>query len=131
MKRTLMIVVLVTGLAACKKSQVAPPPPSAIIGKWELRETMGGFKDSIYAAGNGTILQFNSSNTYKHFTNGIQDDQGTYQYKKDGITFSGYKYDALILNYTYSQPVTLNRNKLSIGTTVADGPQSYFVKISD
>jgi hypothetical protein len=129
MKKILLLIVITSGLAACKKGQVEQP--SGLTGKWELRETLGGFKDSTYAAGNGTILQFNSNNTYKHFTKGIQDDQGTYQYKKAGITFSGYKYDELILNYTYGQPVTLNGNKLSIGTAVADGPQSNFIKVSD
>jgi len=120
--------IIALGSVACKKNQVAP---ASITGKWELREALGGFKDSVYAAGNGTIYQFNSNNTYKHFTQGILDDQGTYQYKKDGITFSGTQYDELILNYTAGQPATLNGNRLSIGTAVADGPQSNFVKISD
>jgi len=127
--KKILLPIVVLALAACKKNQQAPAV--SLTGKWELRETLGGFKDSTYAAGNGTIIQFNSNYTYQHFTKGIQDDQGTYQYKKNGITFSGAKYDELILNYTYGQPVTLNGNKLSIGTSVADGPQSDFVKISD
>ena len=130
MKKIFLLMIVVSGLAACKKSQQVAPP-SALTGKWELRNVLGGFKDSSYAAGNGTIYQFSSNNTFKHFTNGTQDDQGTYEYKKDGVTFSGYKYDALILNNTPGQLVTLNGNKLSIGTAVADGPQLDFEKISD
>jgi hypothetical protein len=135
MKKTLILMLAVFALAACKKNNGGQAPGgslnSKLIGRWELRETMGGFKDSTYAAGNGTIIQFKSNNTYSHFTKGVQDDQGTYQYKKNGITFSGTQYDELILNYTYGQPATLNGNKLSIGTSVADGPQSDFVRISD
>jgi hypothetical protein len=130
MKKIILMMMVAAGLAACKNGQQVAPS-SVLTGKWELRETLGGFKDSSYAAGNGTIYQFNSNNTFKHFTNGTQDDQGTYAYKKDGVTFSGYKYDALILNNAPGQIVDLNGDKLSIGTAIADGPQSNFQKIPD
>jgi hypothetical protein len=130
MKKILLIMIIAFGLSACKKSQVAAPSASALTGKWELRETMGGFKDSTYAAGNGTIYQFNGDNTFKHFTNGIQDDQGTYQYKKGVLPYSGYNYDALILNNdTPGEIVTLESDMLIIGTDVADGLQMNFQKI--
>ena len=130
-KSILLIIIAVCGLAvACKKNHVAP----GIVGKWELRRSFGGFSyaDSTYAAGNGNIYLFNRDNTFKHFTKGVQDDQGTYQYKKGALPYSGYNYDALILNNnTPGELTTVNGTKLTLGTSVADGIQLDFEKISN
>jgi hypothetical protein len=129
MKKIIWILLAAASLVACKKNQVTTP--SVITGRWELRAMSGGFKDTLSAAGNGMIYQFNSDYTFKHFTKGVQDGQGTYQYKKGAYPFSGYNYDALILNNEPGELATINGNKLSIGTSVADGPEWDFQKIAD
>ena len=93
----------------------------------------GGFayRDSVYKPGNGTLYQFNSDSTYKHYVKGQLNSQGVFHIKKNGIRWSdNVAYDALLLdNDTYGDIITFKDSTLTIGTTVTDGIAKDYVKI--
>ena len=118
-------------LGACSKSTNIAP---GLFGKWELRRMYGGFayKDSTYAAGNGTIYLFDSDNTYKHYTKNQLDGRGTFSIKKNGYQLGQDYFDELLLdNNTTGDPITVTNNKMTIGTTVTDGIAADYQKISN
>lgn len=123
-----MILVAACAITACKKSNVTP----GLAGRWELHRTSGGWvADSIYTAGNGNILQFYGNNTYKKFTASHLSTQGTFHITGD-ISNSGSG-GAMIYfgSDTYGTPVMLHGSTLTLGTSVADGVQSDYQKISN
>jgi len=130
----LTITVAICSLMACKKSENVPATPN-LNGKWELRRYHGGFPgvDSTLVAGNGTIYQFNSDNTYKYFVKGTLTSQGTYQYKKNGYKDGGTAtYDEVLFdNAVNGDMVVLNGTKLTIGNTWSDGLAYDYQKISN
>jgi hypothetical protein len=137
MKRIILIILVSLSFAACKKSNVSPS--AAIVGEWELRNVSGGdflgngpaYVPPVYKPGNGNIYDFTSSNTYKHFTNGKQDEQGTYQVKILGTEPDGTKDSALYLdNDTGGQALNITGSQLSLGSSAADGLVLTYQKIS-
>ncbi len=130
--RTLLLMIMIAFcISACEKG--GEQPTADIYGKWELHRQYGGLlgKDSIYAAGNGNIYQFNSGNTYKHFTNGTADAQGVFVIKKYGTQPDQPVNHILFDNHTDGDPINIDGNKLSIGTTVTDGQISEYQRIGN
>jgi hypothetical protein len=131
MKKYLLLIVIVTALAACKKTHVVLSP--GLIGKWELRRTYGGFSyhDSTYRAGNGNIYQFNSDSTYKRFDNKTLAASGIFHIHKD----NGYQPQSLTIiifdDNIGGDPIAINSDKLTIGTTIADGIAYDYQKIAN
>ena len=127
-----VVTIIIAGcLGACSKSgDIAP----GLFGRWELRRMYGGFgyRDSIYAAGNGTIYQFGSDGTYKHYTKNQLDGHGNFSIKKKGYQLGQDYYDELLLdNNTTGDPITITNSKMTIGTTVTDGIATDYQKISN
>ena len=131
MKKVLLLVI-VCCLMACGKGSVVAP---GVFGKWELRRSYGGFgyRDSVYKAGNGTIYQFKSDSTYKHFTKNKLDAQGNFHIKKynnpneNSISLYMIFFD----NDTYGDAFSMKGDTITIGTTVTDGIASDYQKISN
>lgn len=83
MKKVLLIILVVSTFAACKKNKVTRPFVSdgMLIGKWELHSRTGGNiipPDTTYQPGNGNILQFNADSSYKRYTNGTLSQSGIF-----------------------------------------------------
>jgi hypothetical protein len=128
--RTLLLIILIAFcISACKKSY--EQPSTGIYGKWELHRRYGGYlaKDSTYAAGNGEIYQFNKDDTYKHFAKGKVDAQGVFLIKKESNPPDQPINYILFDNLTPGEPISIDGNKLSIGTTATDGQISEYQKI--
>jgi hypothetical protein len=134
MKRLLLIFVMAASLVACKKNSTAPANTlnSGISGWWELHRTSGGLRpDSIYAAGNGNIYEFNSNNTYKKYQASLLVAQGTFRI----VNNLGPNENGIILIYfdnsTSGEPFQYDGQSLTIGTSAADGIASTYQKISN
>jgi hypothetical protein len=118
-------------VSACKKGD--EQSSSDLYGKWELHRQYGGFlgKDSVYAAGNGNIYQFNNGDTYKHFAQGKVDAQGVFLIKKESNPPDQPINYILFDKITSGEPISIDGNKLSIGTTVTDGQISEYTRIQN
>lgn len=129
MKKYLTIVVIIAAFSACKKNNVLLP---GLTGKWELRHTYGGFlsHDSIYAAGNGHMYQFNRDSTYKKFDTGSQSAQGIYHIRHDNNYQMKAGFSILFDNATSGEPIAIYEGELTIGTSVADGVTYEYVKVN-
>ena len=136
MKKLLFLIVAAFCLLACKKDQPVSP---GLFGKWELRRMYGGlyYRDFAFAAGNGTLYQFNTDSTYKYFIKGELKSQGVFHYRKHSILIGDAFYDALILNDTvpatisYDNMVKIKGTTLTLGTTITDGIASDYQKVSN
>ena len=132
MRQVVLFILLALCVMACQKDKPITP---GIFGKWELRRVYGGLLgfDSTYKAGNGTIYQFNSDSTYKHFTNKKQDAQGIFhiQINNNPTANSISTYTILFDNTTYGEPLTINGTSITIGTTVTDGIAMDYQKIGN
>jgi len=131
--RTILLLVLVVVCAlACKKS--APVTPG-LFGKWELRHSYGGLAgfDSVYKAGNGNVLQFNSDSTYKRFESKRLAATGVFHIKhyNNPTENSISTYMIFFDNTTYGDAFDMKETTITIGTTAADGIASDFQKIGN
>ena len=134
MKKLLLILLIcsVYCISACKKGNSISPN---LFGKWELRHSYGGMLgyDSVYKAGNGNILQFNSDSTYKRFEANKLAASGIFHIKHynspTGLTIS--EYEIFFDNTTYGDTFSRKGTTITIGTTVTDGIASDYQKISN
>jgi len=133
--RKLLIILLTCSvycISACKKGSAVSP---TLFGKWELRRSYGGFlgHDSVYKAGNGNILQFNSDSTYKRFeakrltTTGVFHIRNYYNPGQNAIASVMILFD----NSTYGDAFSMKGTTMTIGTTVTDGVALDYQKISN
>lgn len=126
MKKILCIILVVSSLAACKKSGVSPVN---VIGKWELHERRGGFilpADSVYQAGNGNIYQFNQNGSYQLYVNGTAGTSGTYRVSKDTVFFT----DNLSDRASYSI-VAVSGNTLTFLPEMVDMGTMIYIKVQN
>lgn len=116
----------------CKKGGSVSP---GLFGKWELRRVYGGisYRDSTYKTGNGTVYQFNSNSTYKHFTKNQLDGQGVFHIRIGHELSANQLPDHLIFfdNATSGELFALSGTVVTIGTTVTDQIASDYEKISN
>ena len=133
MKTIFYILAAVALCSSCIKKQVSSP--AAFFGKYELHRSYGGlyYRDSTYKPGNGTIYQFNSDSTYKHFINGKQDTMGVYHIKLNTDATSAAYIPKLIFfdNTRYGEAFASKTNGITIGTSVDDGIAVDYQKIAD
>ena len=128
MKTLLALVLLIVFAEGCKKES---SEGVNVTGTWELRMTSGTIAGvtKTYPPGNGALVQFNTDNTYKLFTNNQQTTQGTYKIIKDGATIGGQVYDGLLYdNRDPADFVILKADSLTIGNTFPDGVTSSYVR---
>ena len=132
MKKYLTLVIIIVGLLSCKKSGVKVSPD--LFGKWELRRFYGGrFSnlDSVYKPGNGNVYRFNADSTYKRYDNNGLVAQGKFHIRRGNVYQLQSANTILFDNDNDGEPVAVNGTKLTIGTTVADGPAYEYLKISN
>jgi len=129
MRLTVFLIILICCSTACKKSQVTP----GLFGKWELRREYGGFsyRDSVYKSGNGTIYQFNSDSTYRHFIKGKLSDQGTFHIPRLNNPSGNFIIEIFFNNNQYGEPFNYTDTTITIGTAADDGIASDYQKISN
>ncbi len=69
---------------ACGKNNTTGQ--QAIVGKWELRQSDGGFAGTIkYPAGNGNWFTFDDKKVFQTFYGGMVTSSGTYEIKKAAV----------------------------------------------
>lgn len=133
MKRLVLIIFIASSLMACKKSGTGPS--ISITGKWELHKTYGGFiqpPDSVYQAGNGNILQFNSDGTYKRYAHGALAAQGTYSIKQNAFKSGSNYYDELFFDNASSGSIVIVSGAiLTIESTIPDVGSSDYEKMAN
>jgi len=128
MKRILLIVFVACAASACKKTGMSP----GLVGKWELRHTMGSFIgfDSTFKAGNGRVLKFGSDSSYQQYNKGKLVNQGKFHIRK--ATFDmGSPLSIFFDDNGYENAYILNGDKLQIGADFDDGVETDYQKISD
>jgi hypothetical protein len=129
MKKAKLIAILaiLTIVSACEKDGEG----TSVIGKWELRHQGGGWGvDTSFAPGNGNTIEFNAAS---RFTQMRVDTTLTGQYSIKAETDSiGYRNGTLIYPnplYPFTEPLRLKHDTLYIGTSIADGIVSQYVKL--
>ncbi len=135
MKRFLLIVLVASSIAACKKGGVTPP--GNIVGKWELHERRGGNilpQDTTYKAGNGNIYQFNSDSSYQQYTNSALVASGTFHMQGNDlylhnsqVLYSNSTYNIQTSNYAAS----ISGNALIFTPYIADIATMVYNKIQN
>lgn len=132
MRKILLLTFIVVCALACKKGTPVTP---GLFGKWELRRSYGGFlgSDSVYKAGNGNILQFNSDSTYKRYEAKKLTSTGVFHIKhyNNPAGNSISEYMMFFDNTTYGDAFYFKGTTITIGTTVTDGVASDYQKISN
>ena len=115
-------------LEACHKDRAIEP---GLTGKWELRSSGGGFTGYYknYNPGNGNILQFTTSNTYKQYEKFKLTNQGSYTIKKIPPVSGAVEVDSIYFSTGWADQIQVNRTKLILGTGIADGIVSQYEKI--
>ena len=84
MNRLIAAVFICMLFFACSKNNTAGQ--EAIVGKWELRESDGGFVGTIkYQPGNGNQLKFDDKNGFQSFYAGVISYSGTYEITKSAL----------------------------------------------
>jgi hypothetical protein len=126
----LVIVAACFCMLSCKKSSPVTP---GLFGKWELRSMMGGIAgfDSTYVAGNGTIYQFNSDSTYKHFIKHKLNDQGIFHIKSFFPPSSRAFEEIIFDNNTTGELFNYSGTQITIGEDVDDGIAMGYQKIQN
>jgi hypothetical protein len=84
MKRTIAIALIFIVIAACTR-QGSSAYHLSVVGKWELREVIGGIANLKYSAGNGNAIHFNTDFSFlliSHSAAGIDTVTGKYQITK-------------------------------------------------
>lgn len=129
MKKVLILAAaLALSAVACKKSGMSP----GIYGKWELRHQSGGWGvDSTYKAGNGNVYLFARNNTYKKYENSILIAEGNFSVRQDNGAHPEASYVICFDNSAYGDPIGINGTTITIGTSVADGIESEYQKVSN
>ena len=138
MRQILIFVSVCFCLLACKKETTNPSAqsaPSALFGKWELRNAYGGpaGQPTVFQPGNGDIYLFNSDGTYAYFLNGVQVGSGTFRYEKNGYDAgNGIKYDEIFFgNGSPGEILILNGTQLTIRGPLALNPETVYAKVAD
>ena len=127
-KNLLIILIAIISLASCKKVTVTP----GLIGKWELRKKMGsivGF-DSVFAAGNGRVLEFRGDSTYLQYNKGRLLIQGKYHIATTNYP-SANSLSITFENGGYQDYFNLTGTTLQIGMDANDGVETDYQKIAN
>ncbi len=127
-KKLLVILLAIISLASCKKTSITP----GLIGKWELRKKMGsilGF-DSVFAAGNGRVLEFRSDSGYLQYSKGTLQVQGKYHIRSTNYPAANSQ-SISFDNSDYQQYFNLNGTNLQIGRDDNDGVETDYQKIAN
>jgi hypothetical protein len=125
MRKYLYILAIVAALASCKKG--AGTSNLWILGRWELYSMSGGFRDTIFARGNGNVYQFYGNNTYKKYTASQLSAQGS-------IRIANLSEENFFVIYfdkdTTGVQLAYQNGMITLGSSAADGPAWTYQRIS-
>ena len=126
MKKALLLIFAAATLFACKKEHIVS---KGYTGTFELRARYGGLAgiSEKYDPGNGNIVQFNTDSTFKSYTGGKLTNQGAFSIRKGPQTTT----DRIYFNDDpqYGQDIVLNKDTLTIGTSVTDNIAVVYVRV--
>nr|WP_294948499.1 hypothetical protein [uncultured Mucilaginibacter sp.] len=124
MKKTLLIVAFVAGLAACKKEKT--PALFNIVGKWELRYTTGGGLAAAPAA-SVYIYEFKADSTFVQYIDNAVHATGQYHTAITNRTAAN-TYGRIEISGNGSDSFKLNKDTLLLGVNNATGISHTYVK---
>lgn len=115
MKKNLLLIccaILFLFSPGCTKDTVSEKPTS-IVGKWELKQTMGNTGTVDYPSGNGFFLEFTGSaySTTNLFVPGNHPDEGDYQIIAD--TSVNNSTGIVVPSGQFSNRIILNKDTVS------------------
>jgi hypothetical protein len=130
MRPTLLFILVAFSLVSCKKNEPISP---GLFGKWELRRKYGGLAgmDSIYKAGNGDIVQFNSDSTYAHYVKRKLANTGVFHIRVLNTPGINAVDEIYFDNTDYGSRFTINGTKMTIGEDFDDGIAADYEKIGN
>lgn len=128
MKKIILLLAIVAGLASCKKDQTEVN--SGLFGTWELRGISGGWGIAqVYTPGNGNKYEFTIDSSYVRYKNNAIENQGKFSLniigKERGFDYGSIKFT----QPAYSDAFQIKKDTMYIGTNIADGPSFLYVKI--
>jgi hypothetical protein len=129
MKKVYILLLLVTAFA-CKK-EANQGNEELIVGKWELRESVGGIAGQLkYDAGNGIIMEFRYNGTYTFYLSAANPTQtGTYVLQPTSTTGQYLLYLAGTVSHTYTIKLFTDKLVRLPESDCCDMPTDTFVKL--
>ncbi|RWY49495.1 hypothetical protein [Mucilaginibacter gilvus] len=128
MKKALLLVAIVIGLASCKKEKNAQVTPG-LFGRWELAYVHGGLAPARAITNSGNMYQFNSDSTYVKYLENKVTASGKFSIKiteiRDTLKFGRITFT----NPDYSDAWTETPQSIITGTSAADGPSYQYFKV--
>ncbi|MCR8561259.1 hypothetical protein KXD93_26640 [Mucilaginibacter sp. BJC16-A38] len=134
MKRIAFVLFVALIAAGCRKDKIikktTPATSTALFAKWELWYQDGGLQPGIYfAPGSGNIVQFNADSTYVFYQKAVVIKQGTFHIQENAYSLGAGKVAYIYFDHsTTSEPLQLKKDTLIIGTNIADGLLSIYLK---
>jgi len=134
MKKTLLILLLISVFSGCKKHQEENDFKKSVIGKWELSHVYGyGIFPPPYLPGNGNTITLSTDGIYEKWKQDTLVFRGIYSIKrkKDCDEKQRYFFYTNNPNGDNDTRISIESGKLTIGTSVcvADGGVSSYRRI--
>lgn len=140
MRKTILSVLLFTGLISCEKDTNSPQINSGLTGTWQWIRTDGGFAFHIHESpsttGNTYLLKFIDENKMVIYENNTEILSGDYTIEKEKSIYSGEMEDYIVVTGEYRiQSIVINgiimidQNSLSISDNCYDGIGSSYKRI--
>ena len=106
---------------------------TGLFGKWEITKRFGGnILPANFQAGNGTVYQFNSDSTYKHYQDGTLNESGVFHIVKSALKYDTVAYNVLYFNNDHSlfasSIITVNGNQLTLAPLMPDFARTVYIK---
>ena len=131
MRPMLITIFSLTLFLACKKANTPKHGADSLIGKWELRHSIGGFApQSSYPPGNGRIMILTDT-TLESFSPGGYHSTQSYT-KGDGYSYqTGRQMQAIVIdNYKTFYEFSGDTLVLYSGVVAADGTITKWLRIN-
>ncbi len=116
-------------LISCHKENNSTDVPPILIGKWELRQRVGGnTPDSIYAPGNGNICLF-TKDSVSFYKNGATINFEAYKLRKVGDNSYTFNFLGAVDNF-WLDTLRTSDNKLSLIPGNPNASTSIYEKLN-
>ena len=135
MKKTFPSTILILFLLVLNScSKESTENTNTIVGSWELREIIGGFRgnqpQTNYAPGNGNLWEMSES-AYQFYQNHVLMEQGTFVKGRDSSSATGKLTDFLLLSSNEKLYFEISKDTLTFYSEelVYDGTIDKYVRI--
>ena len=125
----LFLFISIFALACHKDHVVRGAGSTSLFGKWELRNRSSSIPSVSYPPGNGNIAQFNQDSTYAFYNKSTTSSQGTFHIVMKNLVSGVNNYDSIYYKPSNTGDlIQLRNDTLIIGTSIADGLTSLYVR---